>query len=132
MIHDDVVKVLKELKNGPLSLREVAKKTKFTERECEILVPLILNEKYLVNIDEIIGPNTLLTISEEGLAFLEVAAPDYETAINSHLWYRVGSFGGDLASQVTKDKWYPMGSICKKCGTDSKKFKKNPRMCPKK
>lgn len=57
-------------------------------------------------------------------------AIQYEEALKTHEWYRQGSHDGG-SGQITKDKWFPMGSICRKCGMTTMQFKRNPIKCPK-
>ena len=58
-------------------------------------------------------------------------AVDTQAAFDSHKWVKMGSHAGG-SGQITRDKWYPMGSYCVKCGITTKKFKANPIVCPKK
>lgn len=51
-------------------------------------------------------------------------------AFETHNWQQIGSYASG-AGEITKDKWYPMGSYCRKCGMNTQTFKRNPIACPK-
>jgi len=122
-----------------ICIRSIASELDLTERECEISVSALLSHSYLSDIDGFIGPKDQLSISDAGLERLDQIRlaqqkePEPVTmneAMPTHVWHRMGSHA-DGAGQITKDKWYPMGSICNSCGLMSRKFKINPTICPK-
>jgi len=104
-----------------------------TERECEIEISSLINLGYIKDVKKIIGPKTKLFLSQKGEErVLEINRENVtvEEATITHVWYRVGDYGSG-AGQITRDKWFPMGSICTKCGINTKQFNKKPTICPK-
>src|SRR5690606_8973036 len=104
------------------SIRSISSLVGITERECEISVSSLLNSNYLSAIEGFVTPKTQFALSDYGLERLEevkLSQPkeskpvSIEESRDTHVWYRMGDYGSG-SGQITKDKWYPMGSICNK------------------
>lgn len=74
--------------------------------------------------------NQISKIKEDKIEEKIQKQEDYETAFKTHLWRQTGSHAGG-AGEITRDKWYPMGSFCRKCGIRTQVFKRKPTRCPK-
>ena len=123
-----------------VSIRSLASSIELTERECEIAVSALINSGYLSDIDGILGPKDILSVSESGKDFIQMLKksqqPEREYAsmqesMGTHEWVRMGDYGSG-SGQLIRDKWYPMGAYCKKCRVNSQVFKAKPFICPKK
>lgn len=110
-------------------IRKIAPGTKIPEKDCEQIVQTLIQAGYIEEPSDFLSPKTELKITELGIEFFKHRSPEAGTmtkdeALQTHVWHRMGSKGG-----VTKDKYYPMGSICKKCRLSTFDFETNPRCC---
>lgn len=110
-------------------IRELSRNLKITEKDCEVYVSALMSQGFLKEPDDFLGPKTVLELTEEGK--IHGKPINLEEAEKTHLWQQMGSYS-DGAGQITKDKWFPMGSYCKKCGVMIKQFRANPYPCSKK
>lgn len=126
----DILNTLYEISDPDLAcIREISRILKITEKMCEVYTSSLMSMGLIEEPEGILEPRTTLILTEEGK--VQGKPVDYQEAYSSHLWQRMGSYG-DGAAAITKDKWFPMGSYCKKCGVMIKMFKANPSICPKK
>lgn len=115
--------------NPEWTLRKIATELKIQEKITEGFVLSLMQDNYLENNSEIIGPNSVFKVSENGQYFFnKFSALTIDDIRATHTWHAIGSHGS-FAGQITRDKWFPMGSICKKCGLKTQEFKINPTIC---
>ena len=57
-------------------------------------------------------------------------AAQVDVLFKTHMWKQIGSYEGG-AGQITRDKWFPFGSYCRKCGMQTKEFTRTPKACTK-